>query len=567
MKKTVSGFSGYRPSSGWRILGKIGIVCLCFYFVVQKTIKAQPGNKTPAGAISLEVPGLPSDPKDIIWDRLPLLKGERITVFEGEENKSAFCHHPTIFYYKDRFFATWSNGDKDEDFSRQRVMYATSKDGYKWSKATNLTDIIPERAYTPCGFWVRDGELLALASLKNSRASKLVGSDEKVMKAYRWDTARSAFEYSGIIIKDFSAVEGPRQVADGQWLMFGKPGPGAVPPDRTIRYAKGGINAKDNWTIKSLPNDDIEHDIFWYTLSDGNLLSVEATGEIPHRQLVSMFSNDKGNSWSKPVQSNFPDADSRLYGLRLSNGRYVLLNNPNLSRYRIPLSIALSSDGKKFDRIANIRIEQTNKKFSGHAKAPGYQYVRAIEQAGKLWIIYSVNKEDVEITAISLEEIERFYATDQQYDNRKPSIEIIVDNNDKGFTTNPAWPKDTVTGIYDGLRMAYHGPDYACITTTGAEPGWAKWTPEIKKAGVYAVYIKWGQIGFGTKSPMPDVAPVEIKHGGVVQKSSVDQTRYGGTWIYLGSFAMEPGNSSYVKIYSVKDKKTVADAVKFIMME
>lgn len=548
---------------------KVGALYLFFVMGFQNPAPAQKGKGNIPGSkgLSLSVPGLPLNRKEIVWEHLPTLKGERITVFEGEENKTAFSHHPYIFYYKDRFFATWSNGDKDEDFSGQRVMYATSKDGYTWSDAVDLTDRIPEKAYKPNGFWVRDGELLALAYLNKSRGSKITGPYEKEMRAYRWDASKSAFGNYDIVIKGFSAVDGPRLAADGQWLMFGKPNNEVEPPNNTTLYAKGGVSSLDKWTVKPSPIEGVEHDIFWYTLPNGNLLAAQATGSIPNRQLVSFLSTNNGNTWSKPVQSNFPDADSRLYGLRLSTGRYVLLNNPSLTRYRNPLSIAFSSNGLDFDHIANVRIEPINKRFPGHAKAPGYQYVRATEHDGKLWIIYSVNKEDIEITAISLDEIERFCATKQQYVSPKPSLEIIVDNKDKGFTTYPDWPTDTTTSVYDGIKMASHGPDYACITTTGTEQAWAKWTPEIKKAGVYAIYIKWGQIGFTSRSPMPEVAPIEIKYGGVVFKSSIDQTRYGGNWIYLGSFPLNAGKSSYVKIYSVKDKKTVADAVKFVLVK
>ncbi|MEI9808037.1 MAG: exo-alpha-sialidase [Bacteroidota bacterium] len=570
MKKVTPGFLGYSSSSGWRLFGKVCSVWLCLCFGFQKMTTAQQGNKAPAAVkgLSLEIPGLPSNPLDIVWDRLPLLKGDRITVFEGVENKTAFNHHPTIFYYKDKFFATWSNGDKDEDFSMQRVMFATSTDGYKWSKAMNMTGSIPERAYTPCGFWVREGELFALASLSDSRASSLDSRDNRMMLSYRWNAATSTFEYSGTVARGFYGIEGPRQVADGQWFMFGKPDTKAVPADSIMQFARGGKNAMDAWSIKPIPDNEIAHDISWYALPDGNLLAVEAKGNVPDRRLVSMYSNDNGSSWSAPERSNFPDADSRLYGMRLSNGRYVLLNNPNLSRYRVPLSIALSTDGKKYDRMANIRIEQTNKKYSGHAKAPGYQYMRAFEHAGKLWIIYSVDKENIEITTVSLEEIERFYAVDQTYDSRKPSVEIIIDNNEKGFETNSPWPTDTAAGIFDGVRLGYHGRDYSYMKNSKTmTAGWAKWTPEITRPGVYAVYMKWATTGFGSKSAMADIAPIEIRHPGGVHRSSVDQSRYGGTWMYLGSFTMKAGDDSYVKIYSGKNGTTVADAVKFVMMK
>lgn len=571
MKKNTFSFLTFLLPLPGQMLSEVCALYLFMFFGFQKTTIAQQDKKIAASVneLSLQIPGLPSDPKDIIWDRLPLLKGDRITIFEGKENVSAFCHHATIFYYKDKFFACWSNGDREEDFSGQRVMYATSKDGYKWNKATNLTGSIPERAYTPCGFWVREGELFALASLEDSRGSALKSEDNRTVFSYRWNEATSTFQYFDTVVRSFSVIEGPRQVANGEWLMFGKPvsKPGE-PATQTLQYARGGKTAMNGWDIKPIPDDDVAHDISWYTLPDGNLMSIEAKGKLPNRRLASMYSNDNGRSWSAPESSNFPDADSRLYALRLSNGRYVMLNNPNLARYRNPLSIALSTDGKKYDRLANIRIEQTNKKYPGHAKAPGYQYMRAFEHAGKLWIIYSVNKENVEVTAVSLAEIERFYAAGQSYDNRKPAVEMIIDNNEKGFTTSSTWPTDTAASIYDGALMRYHGKDYAYMKKTGTtKSDWAKWTPKIARSGVYSIYIKWATTGFGTRSPMAEVAPIEIKHAKGVYQSSLDQTRYGGSWMYLGSFTINAGSDSYVKIFSSNTGITVADAVKFVMMK
>jgi hypothetical protein len=41
----------------------------------------------------------------------------------------------------------------------------------------------------------------------------------------------------------------------------------------------------------------------------------------------------------------------------------------------------------------------------GRFKGPGYQYPNAIERSGQLHIIYSLNKEDIEVLSVSLEEL------------------------------------------------------------------------------------------------------------------------------------------------------------------
>src|SRR5688572_3632908 len=85
-----------------------------------------------AHGLSLEVAGLPSEPTAIVWERLPLLRSERVALFTGVEKVNAFNHHPTLVWHAGRFLAAWSNGAKDEDASGQRIFYATSQDGREW---------------------------------------------------------------------------------------------------------------------------------------------------------------------------------------------------------------------------------------------------------------------------------------------------------------------------------------------------------------------------------------------------------------------------------------------------
>ena len=120
------------------------------------------------------------------------------------------------------------------------------------------------------------------------------------------------------------------------------------------------------------------------------------------------YSADSGVTWTEPVVTDFPEAGARHHGLRLSNGLYALLVNPNPAR-RIPFSIAVSKDGLVYDRIANVRAEPTQARNAGRAKGPGYHYMRGFEHDGQLWTIYSVNKEDIAVTIIPMTEFEALY--------------------------------------------------------------------------------------------------------------------------------------------------------------
>jgi hypothetical protein len=73
---------------------------------------------------------------------------------------------------------------------------------------------------------------------------------------------------------------------------------------------------------------------------------------------------------------------------------------------RHPLSIATSDDGIHFNNLLNVHIEVPPKRFWGAEKRPGPQYVRGIIEGNgnppgeDLWVVYSVNKEDMWISRI-----------------------------------------------------------------------------------------------------------------------------------------------------------------------
>ncbi|MDO8540972.1 MAG: exo-alpha-sialidase [Opitutaceae bacterium] len=349
-------------------------------------------------ATMFQVPGLPSQPEKIEWSRLPSYRGRTSVVARGVKGESAFMHHPQIVAFDGRFFAKWNDGYVGEDFAGQRIRYATSRDGLQWSEPIDLTGRHPRRRYTACGFWLRDGGMFALAALRDASDAGKSG-EEPVLLAFPWDATVGRFGERTVIAKDFFAGNIPQRAPDGDWLILGKGGVGSWGP---MKSAKGGVKALDDWTIRDLPGAGKLEEAEWYALPNGHLVAHFRT-RTPKR-LMRCYSVDSGVTWTEPVVTNFPEAGARHHGLRLSNGLYALLVNPNPSS-RIPFSIALSRDGLAYERIANVRAEVTRARHEGRAKSAGYHYMRGFEHAGQLYTIYSVNKEDIEVTIVPLAEL------------------------------------------------------------------------------------------------------------------------------------------------------------------
>ena len=107
----------------------------------------------------------------------------------------------------------------------------------------------------------------------------------------------------------------------------------------------------------------------------------------------------------------------------------------------------------------------------------------------------------------------------------------------------------------------YYGINYAFDNTASADIGrWAKWTPDIKEADIYDIYIRWISL-----NDSPIAVPLEIKYnGGIDNTKIINQKHNSGVWVYIGSYPLSEGTENYVKIHASSQGRTSADAVKFV---
>ena len=135
----------------------------------------------------------------------------------------------------------------------------------------------------------------------------------------------------------------------------------------------------------------------WYQAADGTVHMIVRDNRHSYR-LIRVISRDNGATWEKPVLTNYPDARSKNYTGKLSNGWYFLINNPNPAG-RDPLAISFSRDGWGFERPFALRKHAPPYRYKkGDSREGSFQYPHAVEHDGSLWVIYSTNKEDIEIS-------------------------------------------------------------------------------------------------------------------------------------------------------------------------
>ncbi len=253
--------------------------------------------------------------------------------------------HNYLTYHKGKFWAMWSDGPGIEDRVGQRVKFATSPDGLMWSTPKWLSPIPPGSGpdspyyntrdakgfrYISRGFWKRDGELLVLASL--DEAAGFFGKSLE-LHAFRLN-ADETWENVGVVYKDAINNFPPMKLRTGDWLMSRR---AHDYKETGVHFLVGGTKALNQWeshpvfgTNSKLKAEEPD----WWILPDQNLMAVfrdnGGSGYL-HRS----FSTDDGRTWSPTVKSNFPDATSKISGLRLSDGRYILVSNPQAKKNEI----------------------------------------------------------------------------------------------------------------------------------------------------------------------------------------------------------------------------------------
>jgi hypothetical protein len=124
------------------------------------------------------------------------------------------------------------------------------------------------------------------------------------------------------------------------------------------------------------------------------------------------LSTDEGKTWSRPtLPSTLVAGGAKVWGQRTADGRFALAYNPDRGR-RYPLVLVHSDDGAEFRDMRTVFGEQPRLRYDGKYKDVGAQYTRGLaewsndgtfpDSKNALWLIHSVNKEDIWVARIPL---------------------------------------------------------------------------------------------------------------------------------------------------------------------
>lgn len=345
------------------------------------------------------------NPAKINYDKLPPVPSQHAIISDVRDKAGTRVHqHAYLARHDGKFWAMWSDGPglpnpkftaehgnvvPGHDRPGTRVSYATSDDGLIWSKPADLSG--PARVegfgWISRGLWVRDGELLALASHFNAPGYPGEGLS---LEAFRWDNWKSRWLAHGTVLDDSLNNFPPKKLPSGEYMMTRRD------HRQQVSVMIGGKDAFNKWRVLPLASYNAKgrpEEPYWYVLPDGKNIVGLIRDNGRSGRLLRTFSTDNGRTWSPIVKTNFPDATSKFFVHRTSRGYYVTVSNSN-PRRRDPLTLAISKDGLVFTHLFRL------------VGGRHVDYPHIIEHDNHLLIAFSGAKQTMEVMRVALDDID-----------------------------------------------------------------------------------------------------------------------------------------------------------------
>ena len=341
------------------------------------------------------------------------LEVETARLYEPQAGDWTYSHHASLVYFHYVFYAMWSNGKVNEDDRGQKILFCTSKDGRTWSAPRPLYKSREDGAVLTAAGWYVHGDTLNAYAGCYRYAGKVgdarpQADAEHIGTTLLCKTTQDGEHWSEEIDLHVPIVpnQRPQQLSGGRLIICGN----VTFPYTDDPYGLSG------WHVAGLSpcpceglQDDSEgfhlHDIMrgdGFSVCEGSYFEQHGTVRMLLRNLREPVlclseSHDNGETWSPVSLAEFSDNHSKFYCMRLSDDRFAVVSNPEPKGPRCPLAISLSEDGERFDLRCIIAAERLPRRHEGMYKGGIYGYPHAIEVDGMIYVICSINKEDIRV--------------------------------------------------------------------------------------------------------------------------------------------------------------------------
>lgn len=330
-------------------------------------------------------------------------------VFKAVEKKAQYNHGAVLFPFKGKLYIQWQSSKQDEDAADTKILFSVSKTGTQWRTAKTLVAARKNALITNGGWWSDGKTLIAYINVWPSNMEPKGGYVEYISSkdGEHWSKPKRLLNAAGnfvegVIEQDLKALASGRILT----TVHIQPGLIAKPYYTDDPLGISGWTQGQMQNLEHQPGISRELEPSWFLNRQGNAVMVFRDQDSSFKVLAAE-SEDNGKTWTKPAVTNMPDARAKQSAGNLSDGRAFLVNNPSGSKQRTPLVLTLSQDGYLFDTAYLLKTENElpPMQYEGKYKRIGFSYPKSIVWQNHLWVSYAVNKEDIEVTSVALENL------------------------------------------------------------------------------------------------------------------------------------------------------------------
>ncbi len=308
-----------------------------------------------------------------------------------------FLHGAAILEHAGIFYATWANSPVNENGPFETLQGRRSKDeGKTWSPVEMIAPDPPgPQRHSHGVLLVHEGKVWCICSRFG------IGTPGRHFpglqaEAFVLDPASDRWQSKGIVMDNCWPCDQPIRMTNGDWIT------GGLDRDGMPVVAISRQDDLTRWTIVHIPVATAMKPSFAETTvcSDRNSVLAVIRGGGGIAWIAT--SEDFGHTWTITRPSNLPMARAKPYLGKLSTGQLYLLFNPI---DRDVLAIAVGAPGQMtLNRVWRIRHGKSGPpRFPGRAKSKQWSYPYGYEFNGRLYVVYSIGKENCGLSILPLQ--------------------------------------------------------------------------------------------------------------------------------------------------------------------
>ncbi|RMG23952.1 MAG: sialidase [Bacteroidetes bacterium] len=308
-------------------------------------------------------------------------------IYEVEDAKTPQCHASTIAASGEWLVAAWFGGtaEKNKDVG----IWLSRHDGQRWSEPVEVVNGVQDEqlrypCWNPVLFQARKGPLMLFYK---------VGPNPREW----WGMLTTSADQGASWSEPVRLPEGiygpiknkPIQLASGELLC-----PTSTEHDGWKVQIERTPDLGKSWSSTGDLNDGKTFAAIQPTILNHGHGVLQILCRTRQGVISQCWSEDNGHSWSAMTATDLPNPNSGIDAVSLKDGRHLLVYNPTGGDWghRVPLSVAISSDGHTWTRLFDLEPLLDPET----AEEEEYSYPSIIQAPdGKVHIVYTWNRQTV----------------------------------------------------------------------------------------------------------------------------------------------------------------------------